>query len=279
MSRIAFTAGLVFLAASTVIAQDQAQNPPAASSTIPAAVRNQSECSGWIAEHPVPRDIIVVGGADDDAHSLVRQFVEGDSIYISAHEGGNIAMGSEFRVVRPAKELFLTRRYQGQYWDLHKLGKPYEDVAIIRVTHLNPEGAVARVTFSCGSIFPGDTVVPFQARPVPQFTVTPPLDHFTPLNKNRQHGRIVASRNNHGFLGEQTVVYLNLGGGDGAKPGQRFRIYKVLPSHPTGSLTKMPVPPETIGEAVVLSVQEKSCVAMVVASYREISAGDFVEAE
>jgi hypothetical protein len=34
-----------------------------------------------------------------------------------------------------------------------------------------------------------------------------------------------------------------------------------------------------VGEVVVLSVQEKSCAAMVVSSYREISAGDYVEEE
>jgi hypothetical protein len=62
-------------------------------------------------------------------------------------------------------------------------------------------------------------------------------------------------------------------------PGQRFRIYKVLPAHATGALTSESTPPETIGEAVILSVQSKSSVAMVVASYREISAGDYVEAE
>jgi hypothetical protein len=277
MSRIAFTAGVVFLAASAVIAQAQEQSASALS--IPVAVHFQSECTGFIAESPVPRDLFVLGGADDDSHSVVRQFVEGDSIFISAHGSGNVAVGSEYRVVRPAKELFQTQRYQGQFWTLRKLGKPYEDVAVVRVTHTNPEGAVARVTFSCGTIFAGDTLVPFQPRTIPQYTVSARLDPFMPLDNNKQHGRIVASRNNQGFLGAQTVVYLNLGGGEGAQPGKRYRIYKVLPSHPIGTLTSLPTPPETIGEAVVLSVQSKSCVAMVVASYREVSTGDFVEAE
>jgi hypothetical protein len=135
---------------------------------------------------------------------------------------------------------------------------------------VNQQGAVARVNFSCGSIVPGDILVPFQPRAIPVYTVSKPLDHFTPLDKDKQHGRITASHNNFGYLGDETVVYLNLGEKQGAKPGQRFRIYKVLSRH---------APPETVGEAVVLSVQGKSCTAMVVASYREISAGDYVEAE
>jgi hypothetical protein len=277
MRRIAFTAGVVFLAVSAVVAQ--AQEQPTSPLSIPTAVRFQAECTGFIAKPSLPRDIFVVGGADDDFHSKVRQFVKPESIFISTHKVGDIAVGSEYRVIRPANELFLTRRYQGQFWDIHKLGQPYEDVAIVRVTHANPEGAVAQVTFSCGTIFSGDTLVSFQPRAVPEYTVSRPLDHFVPLDKNKQHGRIVATRNNYGYFGDGNVVYLNLGEGDGAKPGQRFRIYKVLPVHPTGFLTSQRTPPETIGEAVVLSVQSKSCVAMVVGSYREISTGDYVEVE
>ena len=149
----------------------------------------------------------------------------------------------------------------------------------VKVTHVNPQGAVAKVTFSCGPILPGDVLVPFQPRPIPEYTVSQPLDNFLPLDKNKTNGRITASHNNSGFLGAQTVVYLNLGQRDGTAVGRRFRIYKVLPPETTGFMTKQQTPPETIGEAVVLSVQSKSCVAMVVSSYREISAGDYVVEE
>ena len=110
----------------------------------------------------MPRDLFVVGGADDDFHSVVRQFVQGDSIFISRHKGGDIAVGAEYSVVRPANELFLTMRYQGERGGIRRLGKPYEDVAQVRVTHVNPQGVVAKVTFSCGPIVPGDILIPFQ---------------------------------------------------------------------------------------------------------------------
>jgi len=268
----------VFLAVSAVTAQAQ-ETGAASPVSIPAAVRSQADCTGFIASPSVPRDLFIVGGADDDFHSVVRQFVAGESVFISQPKGGQIAVGAEYSVVRPANELFITMRYQGERWDLRKLGQPYEDVAKVVVTHVNPEGAVAKVAFSCGTIFPGDTLVPFQPRPIPQYTISKPLDHFAPLVQNKAHGRITASHNNFGFLGQGTVVYLNLGEKDGAQPGQRFRIYKVLPRHTTGFLSSHPTPPETIGEAVVLSVQGKSCAAIVVASYREISSGDYVERE
>jgi len=277
MHRIVLTLAAVFLAISAVSAQDQPVQPTIAS--VPAAVRSQSECTGFIASPSVPRDLFVVGGADDDFRSAVRQFVQGESIYTTQPKAGNIAVGAEFRIVRPADELFLTMRYQGERWDIHKEGKPYEDVGQVRVTHVNPEGMVAKVTFSCGPILPGDILVPFQPRAVPTYAMTPPLDHFIPMDKNKTHGRITAAHNNFGFFGRETVVYLNLGHAAGTQPGNRFRIYKILPGHTTGFLTGQPTPPEIIGEAVVLTVQSKSCTAMVVSSYREISAGDFVEKE
>jgi len=144
---------------------------------------------------------------------------------------------------------------------------------------VTPAGTVAKVTFSCGSIVPGDILVPFQPRAIPEYALTKPLDHFAPLDRDKLHGRITASHNNYGNFGAQTAVYLSLGEKDGVKPGQRFRIYKVVPPLSTGIARGEPTPPETIGEAVILSVQSESCVAMVVASYREIAAGDYVEAE
>ena len=278
MRRIAFTLAVVFLFVSAVTVQAQ-ETGPVSSLSIPVASRSQVYCTGFIANPPVPRDLHVVGGADDDFHSEIRQFVEGESIFISRQESGNFAVGAEYSVVRPADDLFLTMHYQQERSGIAKLGKPYEDVAQVRVTHVNPEGAVAIVTFSCGAIVPGDTLVPFQSRPIPEYAVSKPLDPFVPLDKDKQQGRVVASHNNIGYFGRDTIVYLNLGENDGAKPGQRLRIYKLIPPHTRIFMISQPTPPETLGEAVILSVQGKSSVAMVVSSYREISAGDFVEAE
>lgn len=278
MRRIAFVFPVLFLAMSAIIAQ--AQDTPAASPvSLPLATRTQAACTGFIANPVIPSGLTVLGGGDDDFHSVVRQFVEGESIYIFHHKDENLAVGAKYSVVRPAYELFRTMHYTGERGQISKLGVPYEDIAQVEVTHANPGGTVAIVTFSCEAIIPGDILVPFQPRAIPEYTISPPLDPFIPLDTNKQHGRIAASRNNVGYFGQETVVYLNLGEKEGAKPGQRYRIYKQLGPHPTGALTVAPTPPETVGEAVVLSVQGSSSVAMVVSSSREIAAGDYVEAE
>jgi hypothetical protein len=264
---------LIILSGASIKAQNTA---PA---TIQAASYSQAYCSGFIAETRVPRDLTVQGGSDDDFHSVVRQFVKGESVFIAKHNGADIAVGTEYSVVRPATDLFQTTRYQGENWDIRKLGTPYADVAQVRVTHSTPKGIVANITFSCEAIMPGDILVPFQTRAIPEYTLTPPLDHFAPLEEGKARGRIAATADNFGYLGRGTIVYLSLGNEQSVQPGNRFRIYNVPAHNENGTLSNATTPPETIGEAVVLSVRPKSSVAIVIGSYREIAAGDYVEGE
>ncbi len=278
MRRITFGLAVVFLAASAVAALAQ-ETQTTSSASVPAATRSQADCTGFIASPSVPDNLFVVGGEDDDFHSVVRYFSPGDSIFISGRGGQDFVVGSEYSVIRRAGDIFLTRRYSHQGWDIRRLGNPYEDIGRVKVTHANPFGTVAEVTFACGPILSGDLLVPYQPRPIPEYTVSKPLDRFAPPDENKQHGMITAALNNYGYMGERNVVYLNMGEDVGIKPGQKFRIIKPLPPHPTGFMRSERTPPETIGEAVVLSVQANSCVAIVVDSVREVSAGDAVEAE
>lgn len=270
----------VFAVATLVLqvanASAQESSPPEVK--LPAAVFSQSECTGFIAEEPVPRDLFVLAGADDDFRSVSRQFVQGESIFLSQRKGEDVPLGAEYRVVRPANALFETMRYAGEAEEIKRTGKPYEDVALIKVTHLTPQGAVAEVTFSCEPVMPGDSIIPFHPRPIPDRVLSPPLDHFIVADEHKQHGRITASRNNFGYFGHDTAIYVDLGQKQGAATGQRLRIYKEL-RKATGGRASEPTPAETVGEAIILSVEAKSCVAIIISSYREISAGDFVELE
>lgn len=298
MHRMSFGLVVVWFVLAAGAAQSQ-QAPPVLPS-IPAAVASQADCSGFISPTALPRSLVVTGGEDNAFRSPVREYVQGDTVFIGQREGASVVAGAEYNVIRPANDLFLTMHYSGERWGLRKLGKPYESVGRVRVTPVNPgavvgttlsssgdvtlthasePGVVALVTFSCGAVIPGDILVPFQPAAIPGYTASKPLDPFEPLDSTKLHGKITASGNNFGYVGAENIIYLSLGEKQGAKPGQRFRIYKALPPHATGYLYEEPVPPEVVGEAVVLSVQPKSCTAMIISSYREISAGDFVEAE
>jgi len=276
--RIFFALVVVFLGALAVVLFAQ-ETQPTSPAPIPAATRSQADCTGFIASPPLSNDLSVIGGEDDDTHSVVHQFIPGKSVFISNRGKGDVAVGAEYSVVRPAKEIFSTQRYSGQGRAIDRLGTPYQDLGRVKVTHVNSAGIVAKVTFACVPIFSGDLLVPFQPRPIPEYTPTRPLDHFAPLDANKPQGRVTAARNNFGYIGKYNIVYLDLGENAGITAGQRFRIFKALSPEPTGFTHSQRTPPEILGEAVVLSVQAKSCVAIIVASYREIAAGDGAQLE
>ncbi len=260
-----------------------AQTTDSVSPSNPAAVPSQADCSGFYSEASLGNELSVVGGEDDDFQSAVRQFVQGESIYIvSSHKRPEAVEADEYIVLRPATELFQTSHYEGQEKEMRQLGLLYQDIAKVQVTHRTAHGAVAKIVFSCEAVVPGDILVPFQPRGIPTYTVNKPLDAFAPLDKHKVHGRISASHNNTGYFGRETIVYIDFGEAQGTLPGRRLRIYKL-----TSSDTKEAKDlksgqesiPETVGEAIVLSVATKSSVAIIVSSSREIDAGDYVELE
>jgi hypothetical protein len=253
------------------------QQTPRAS-PIPAATPSQADCTGFITASNVPKDIIVLDGADNDLQSSIRQFTPAESIYLYSHRNARFSVGEQFSLVRPARALFRTTRYSGEHWSIRSLGKPYEDVGRVQVTRVTPEGAVAEVSFACGPIYPGDIAVPYQPRTIPEY-VPAKLDRF-PLPNGKIQGTLAAARNNFAALAIGDIVYLNFGEKKGAKVGQRYRVYHFLPhTRPWSLIVYPPEPRETVGEVLVLSTQEKSAAAIIVNGTREINLGYRVELE
>lgn len=271
MSLKTFSVAVACLVFPAAIALGQQDATP-----IPAATPSQAECTGFIAKSPFSADITVSNGADNDLEMKTRQYAVGETVYLRRRDKSSFSVGDQFSVVRVAKDTFRTVRYSGEHWSIHALGKPYEDVGRVTVTHVTPEGAVAEVNFTCSPVSKGDIAIPYQARPIPTY-VPRELDRFALPNGNKA-GVIVAARNNSASLMTGDIVYLNLGQKDGAQVGQRYRVY-YIEHRATLTLSSPPIPRETVGEVIVLSSQEKSCVAIIVNSKRHIDIGDGVELE
>ena len=271
-------AGLLFLSATM---SSLAQEPQAVPATaVPAATVAEIECSGFIPASALPEDFYIFDAADNDFHHPNHQFASGDYVYLRSRIGTMAGVGAEYRVVRPAKELMMrTSWYPGQTWSLRALGKVYEDVGRVRVVSVTPQAAVAQVAFACGPIRLGDLALPHQARAIPEYTPSAGLDRFA-LPNGKTVGTITAAASNGGFLGVGSIAYVDIGEGNGARPGQRYRIFHMRRLFPAGGLlSAWQTPRETIGELVILSTQERSSVAIVVASVREIAAGDGIGLE
>ena len=146
--RILSLAGVFFLVIAAAALAQQAE-------PILLAPPSQAECSGFIAGTPVPSEIWVLDGVDNDFHSPVRQFMPGESVFLHTPSGAQLSVGAEYAIVRWAKTHFRNSWFEGQAYQIRSRGTPYEDVGRVRITHLTGQGPVAAVTFACGPIYPG----------------------------------------------------------------------------------------------------------------------------
>jgi hypothetical protein len=272
---ISFAGVLLLVAVTSGLAQEAAPTQP---SPIPALTQGESECAGFITTNRVSEDLYVFDGADNDHAQPLRQFTMGNYVYLRSRSGANPAVGTEYRVVRPANQLFRAQWYQSQWGSIKSLGQIYEDIGKVKVLSVTPYGAVAEVTFVCGPISIRDLVIPSQARTIPEYVPTPNFERFPPPN-GKLVGAITATRADEAYLANGHMAYVNLGQEDGARPGQRYRIFRIFRDQREGILARKEPPRETVGELVIISTQEKSSVAMVVNSIREITLGDGIELE
>ncbi len=268
-------AGVFFLSVGAALAQ-QAQTPPPQS--LPAASQSEADCSGFISGKRIPPDLFILDGADNDFHSPMRVFSPGDDVFLHSTTGANAAVGTEYAIVRPAKQLFEIPAYDAQHWSIRTLGVPYEDVGRIKVTHVTARGPVAQVTASCSGMFRGDIAVPYQPRTIPEYTPTAEFDPFAEPN-GKIMGAITAAKDNAAVIAQRSIVYLNLGQEDGVQVGQRFRVFRLVRDRMEGIYIYPDTPRESTGELIILSTQERSSVGIIVRSLREIFVGDGVQLE
>ncbi len=282
--------GVFFLVA---VAAGLAQEPQATPApAMPAATVSEAECSGFIVQGLLPDDLYVLDGEDNEFHLRLRQFRPGNVVFLGGRSGQSVTVGTEYRLVRPADEplfslhqkvllplLGHTSWYAGQRASIRSLGHPYEDVGRVKVIGVAPEGGLAEVTFACSPVSPLDIAIPYEARAIPEYTPATSFDRFA-LPNGQLVGAITAAAHNAGAVGKGRMVYVNLGESDGARPGQRYRIFRIFREISEQGLRSFPdTPRESLGELVILSTQERSSVGMVVTSVRDVALGDGIELE
>ncbi len=275
MDRKIFSLASVFLL--LAVGQRLAQGQQAASpEPIPAATRSEIECAGFVSAASIPTETYVEGGADNDLRSPYRQFARGQFVFLRG--GQSVAEGAEYRLVR-VRSFGHNSWYSGQSRSIGSLGQPYEDMGRVKVISVTPQGAVAEVAFACGPIAIGDIALPFQAREIPSYTPSGHFDRFV-VPKGKLTGNVVAAASNSGVLKKGSLAYINLGESDGARAGQKYRIFHIDRDILKGVLTPLPeVPAESVGELVVLFTEDRSSVAIVVLSAHEGSVGDGIVLE
>jgi LysM domain len=184
--------------------------------------------------------------------------VQGQRTIVSVGEGkGHV--GDAFTVFRVRSELRHpeTRELLGYF--VQVLGKA-------EITQLLPETSWVRITESWAEIQPGDRVVPFVEEP----------DAITEVRVGQPvRGEIVAFEPYRLRVGDRDFVVLDQGTQNGVVPGRRLQVFRAgRPVRDPLSSQMMMVPDDVVGEVFVVKASEKTSLALVTRSERELIVGD-----
>ena len=261
-------------------------------------------CSGFVTDQKIPGEIRLISG---EQSNYKITFTRGDYVFINRGQDKGVRVGDRFSVVRPNPNASLTDTpwmkvtdepwFRWQEKLMRVMGTPYMDAGQVRVVNVQPKVSVAQISFSCDYMQRGDIVVPYQDRPAPPFKDPAAFDHFAPVS-GKPVAMIVSGRDATDAYGKNSAVYVNLGGSQGVKVGDYFRIFRYQGSRSeTVPQTKdyqymiygfgsapakyqwNDLPREILGEGIVFLVSHNSSTMMITFSSGEIYAGDYVEIE
>lgn len=291
-------AGLI-LGISGIAASAQAVAPP---------VPRPSDiyCSGLITSESVPHDTIVITGEESNYKIL---FNGGDYVYINKGAGQGVKVGDEFSVVRPIPKDFYGIEWTKWQWAImKKMGTVWEDEGRVKVLIARPDVSIGQVENACDNVQRGDILLPFTERPVPPLKSEANFDRFVPAN-GKSLAMVITGKKFQQQVGNNDIIYVNLGATQGVKVGDYFRIFRYQGTqHETdyqtpryafdmeqgdavkdvgiygfGAVSKKytweNVPRENIGEGIVLRTGPNSSTVLITFTLREVFPGDYVEVE
>ncbi|MCZ6515623.1 MAG: hypothetical protein O6850_07145 [Acidobacteria bacterium] len=235
----------------------------------------ETYCSGFTTHRGVRNSGRVIGGTDDDLRSLVRQFSQGDILYLRPRRRNSFKEGELYHVIR--RGMGRSRSwYPGQSWDVRALGKMHRDIARIRVIKIFRRTVAAEILTNCEPIEIGDQVIPFATRTRPPVRFTRATETFSPSTE-KLTGRITLFQNQRGSAAQGSIVYINVGRRSAVGPGDIFTIFVVKGQSGLRRYRSTRYPRENIGQLLILNAQERSSTALITYSTREVYPGALIE--
>jgi len=279
-----------------------AQEPPASApiqSTQPAPVATQPDyaavyCAGFYDDQKVPDELRIVSAEQTNGKIT---FASGDYVHINHGSSQGVRVGDRFSVVRAESDPMHVSWFKWQVKLTKAMGTHYLDLGQLRVVSVQPNIAIAQVSFSCDHMQRGDIVRAYQERMVGPYKSAGQFDHFAPVS-GKPVAMVVNSKDNHQVNGLNDTLYVNLGTAQGAKVGDYFRIFRYQGSTSEvapmtrdyqykifgyGSAPKRyewrDLPREILGEGIVINASKNSSTMVITYSSIEVYAGDYIEIE
>ena len=282
---VGLSLGLCLAASGLAKAQDATPATP---------TQEELYCSGVITDKPVPNNLYVISGEDS---SYKTTFQQGDTIYINAGGEQGVRIGDQFDIVRPETDpMSQTPWFKYQATLTKAMGTRYADIGRLRVVHVEAKTSTTEIVFGCDLVQRGDIVRATVARPAPQFRNTK-LDFYA-APSGKKIAMVVSAKDYDSLVGAGSIVFVNLGEGQGVKIGEYFRVFRYQGSR-NDTMYSMkdtafkvygfgstPVAYEwnnllrqIVGEGIVLRTGTNSSTVLLTKSRSPIYAGDYVEVE
>jgi hypothetical protein len=262
-------------------------------------------CSGEVTTEAIPHDTYVITGEQSDTRIT---FDEGDYVYVNKGSNQGVKVGDVFSAVRAVKDPFGIEWTKWEFAILKKMGTVWEDEGRVKVLIVRPDTSIGQVEHSCDYLQRGDVLVPFTERPAPPLKSEAGFDRFAPAN-GKPLAMVITGKKFQQQVGNNDIIYVNLGNSQGVKIGDYFRIFRYQGTqHETayqtpryafdqedgmavpdvgiygfGSVPKKwnwsNVPREDVGEGIVLRTGPNSATVLITFCLRPVYPGDYVEIE
>jgi hypothetical protein len=139
-------------------------------------------------------------------------------------------------------------------------------LGIVEVTEAHTEYAKAIVRSSYRAISPGDKLMPYKKRSE-EITFEPGAEPI--------EGNIILSEGDTYIIGDRQIVFIDLGEAEDIKPGNRFEVFQEPQvAGPFEVEARHILSTESIGELLVLAVEQETAAALVVRSLHELVPGE-----
>lgn len=192
-----------------------------------------------------------------------RLLSQEDQIVVAVDGAQTLKVGDRLSVVRPGVRVIHPSR-KGT------LGRALFTLGLFEVTQVQARTASGRLIYSCLPMTIGDRVMPLALPPFPEDKIAQPTTRVL-------EGMIVDTPLALQILGLQNLVWLDVGAGQGIGPGDVFAVYRSnVPTVNLATGEVVPIPPDRLGEAVVIRVTNTTATAVISASAREVRVGDQV---
>ena len=254
-------------------------------------------CSGFVSQQSMPTNSFMAGGLNTPEEA---NYSDRETVFLT---GGSYQVGAKFAVLRQIRDLNDYAPFKDQKKVLAAAGSTYQELGRVRVIDVQKTIAIATVELSCDPFNPGDLMIPWVERPLPNYREQVPMTQvgrLAPPN-GKLMARIIAADapQSSMLVTSKTKPYLNVGANQGVKAGDYFRVVRDYVPDPydidslshKASIVEMSTvnapafgkerlkefPRRVLGEIMVLYTTPTTATATVTRALEAMQVGDMVE--